>query len=121
MNINSFGLNSTASMQSMMQKKFGTKILNMKQRAEQIDLQQIKSIKDPRLQLRRVAQEMESLMIKMMFKQMKKNVNKEGLLHGGFAEEIFDDFLTDEYAKQAARSQSLGIAEIIYNRYSKHI
>ena len=89
--------------------------------SKQFELNNIKQIKDKKKQLQAVSREMESLMLKLMFKNMKKNVPKSDLLHGGYAEEIFDDMLTDEYAKTTAHSQSLGLAKLIYDQNTKYL
>ncbi|MCB1159300.1 MAG: rod-binding protein [Leptospiraceae bacterium] len=62
--------------------------------------------------------EFESIFVKMMLSQMKKSVNKSGLISGGHAEEIFEDMLYDEYAKKISQSENLGLAEQIYTSLS---
>ncbi len=47
---------------------------------------------------------------------MRKTVNKSGLMDGGFAEDIYEDMLYDEYAKNMASSTRLGIAEMLYKQ-----
>ncbi len=65
--------------------------------------------------------EFESIFVKMMLNQMKKTINKTGMIDGGYAEEIFEDFLYDEYAKKISENHSLGLAEQIYNTMSKSL
>jgi peptidoglycan hydrolase FlgJ len=65
--------------------------------------------------------EFESIFVKMMLNQMKKSINKSGLIDGGYAEEIFEDFLYDEYAKKISENHSLGLAEQIYDTLSKSL
>lgn len=65
--------------------------------------------------------EFESIFVKMMLSQMKKSVEKSGLIDGGHAEEIFEDMLYDEYAKNISKNESLGIAEEIYKSLSKSL
>ncbi len=51
---------------------------------------------------------------------MKKTLNKnQNLLSGGQVEEIFEDMLYEQRAKQMAQSQSFGIANLIYNQLQK--
>ena len=57
----------------------------------------------------------------MMLSQMKKSVEKSGMIDGGHAEEIFEDMLYDEYAKNISKNESLGIAEEIYKSLSKSL
>lgn len=60
--------------------------------------------------------EMESLFVAKMLKEMRKTVHKGEMLHGGFAEEIFEDMLYDEYAKKMAESANFGLAAMIYRQ-----
>ena len=65
--------------------------------------------------------EFESIFVKMMLNQMKKSVDKSGFIDGGHAEEIFEDMLYDEYAKQISKNESLGLAEQIYDSLSAQL
>ena len=56
-----------------------------------------------------------------MLKEMRKTVNKSGLVDGGMAEEIFEDMLYDEYAKEFSKTKAFGLAEIIYNQMEKYV
>ncbi len=60
------------------------------------------------------AQEFESLFVKMMLSEMKKSVDKSGLIDGGMSEDIFSDMLYDEYAKSMAKSAGFGLADQVY-------
>ncbi len=60
--------------------------------------------------------EMESLLVGNMLKAMRKTVPKNEWLHGGQAEEIFEDMLYDEYAMSLSRNSNLGIARMIYDQ-----
>jgi len=62
--------------------------------------------------------EFESVFVKMMLKEMKNSVHKEKLIDGGYAEEIFEDMLYDEYSKNISKNDSLGMAEQIYKQMS---
>lgn len=69
--------------------------------------------------LREVCTEMESIFVKQMLSQMKKNVDKSEFLHGGYAEEIFEDMLYDEYAMMISKNSDLGIARQMYEQLSR--
>jgi flagellar protein FlgJ len=62
--------------------------------------------------------EFESIFVKMMLKEMKTSIHKSNLIHGGHAEEIFEDMLYDEYAKNISQNDSIGIAEQVYSSLS---
>lgn len=62
--------------------------------------------------------EMESIFIGKMLKEMRKTVHKGGMMNGGFAEEIFEDMLFDEYSTKMAKSSNMGIAKMLYKELS---
>lgn len=63
--------------------------------------------------------EMESLLVGRMLKEMRKSVNKSGWLNGGFAEEIFEDMLYDEYSMSLSRNSNLGMAKMLYDELKR--
>ncbi len=64
---------------------------------------------------------MEALFVDMMFKEMRKNINKFRLIPKNPAEDIFEDMKYKEYALKIAKSNQLGLAKNIYNQLSKYI
>ena len=75
------------------------------------------SAKDDK-KLRNVCQEMESLFVKQLLTTMRKTIKKSGFLDGGRAEEIFTDMLDDKYAMRMSKSQSFGLAQMLYGQLS---
>ena len=67
--------------------------------------------------LREASQDFEAIFIKQMLDAMRKTLPKGGLIDGGMAEDIFEDMLYEERAKLMAKTGSIGIADILYNRY----
>ena len=67
--------------------------------------------------LREASQDFEAIFIKLMLDAMRKTVPKGGLIDGGMAEDIFEDLLYEERAKIMAKTGSLGLADMIYNKY----
>jgi Rod binding domain-containing protein len=65
--------------------------------------------------------DMESLLVGKMLKEMRKTVHKSGWLNGGFAEEIFEDMLYDEYAVSLSRNSNLGMAKMLYDELKRKI
>lgn len=63
--------------------------------------------------------EAESLFVGKMLKEMRKTVDKGEWLHGGHAEEIFEDMLYDEYSLQVSKNSNLGMAKMLYNELSR--
>ncbi len=69
--------------------------------------------------LMNVCIEMESLFVARMLREMRNTVHKNTLLHGGFAEEVFEDMLYDEYALRLSKTSNLGIARMLYEELSR--
>lgn len=65
--------------------------------------------------------EAESLFVGKMLKEMKKTVPKDQWLHGGQAEEIFEDMLYDEYSLQMSKNCDFGMARMLYDEMSRRI
>jgi len=65
--------------------------------------------------------EVESLFVAKMFKEMRNTVQKSDWHNGGFAEEIFEDMLYDEYALQLSKNSSIGMAKLVYDEMSRNI
>ena len=63
--------------------------------------------------------EFESLFVANMFKEMRKTVHKGDLLHGGYAEEIFEDMLYDQYSIAVSKNSNLGLAKLLYDEMSR--
>ncbi len=66
-----------------------------------------------------VCVETESIFVARMLKEMRKTVHKGEFLNGGFAEEIFEDMLYDEYALSLSKTANLGLAKTLYNELSR--
>ena len=69
---------------------------------------------DKSSQLYEVCMELETILIKNLIKGMRDTVQKTNLIDTGFAGEVYEDMLYDEYAKSFARNASLGFAEMAY-------
>jgi flagellar protein FlgJ len=64
--------------------------------------------------------EMESLFVYQMLKEMRKTLHKENdMLHGGMAQEIFEDMLYNEYALQMSKTANFGLAKTLYDQLSQ--
>ncbi|GHU12553.1 hypothetical protein FACS1894161_1030 [Spirochaetia bacterium] len=61
-----------------------------------------------------VCQELETFLVKNMLSGMRKTVVKSKLVDTGFAGEMYEDMLWDEYAKDYTKSADFGLAELAY-------
>ncbi len=60
--------------------------------------------------------EMESLFIQNMFKEMRASIPKSGLTGGGKAQEMFTDMLDAEMAKTISASGGIGLSSMVRNQ-----
>ena len=65
-----------------------------------------------------VCMELETFLIKNLIKSMRGTVQKTKLIDPGFAGEVYEDMLYDEYAKSFAQNANLGFAEMAYRELS---
>jgi flagellar protein FlgJ len=57
---------------------------------------------------------LETFLVKTLLTSMRNTVQKSGLLDGGFAGDIYEDMLYDEYAKSFSQNANFGLAELAY-------
>lgn len=62
------------------------------------------------------AEQFEAFFLEKMFKEMKKNIQKTDLFHGGQAEELFDEMLLTERVKKLSNRSNMQLAETIYSQ-----
>ena len=87
--------------------------------AQQLTLDQI--AKKPPTQMKRdsheeileVARSFESIFINEMMKNMRKTLPQDGLLNSGFANNVFNSMLDQEYSQIASKSGQFGLADAI--------
>lgn len=63
--------------------------------------------------IKEVAKQFESIFMHQVFKSMRQTLPKDGMMSGGFGEDVFTDMLDQEYADMAIQSRSMGLAETI--------
>ena len=66
---------------------------------------------DPKLQA--ACQDMESLFLSYLLKEMRATVNKSGFISGGKAEEIFTSLLDVELSKKMSSAGGIGLSPIL--------
>lgn len=65
--------------------------------------------------MREVAGDFESLFINELFKSMRKTVPENEWLDGGMKQDIFEDMLYNEYAKDFSRMGGIGLGRMVYD------
>lgn len=63
----------------------------------------------------------EALLIKEVFKSMRKNLNGDQLIGENSGTRLFKDFLFSERSQIAANQSDLGIAKIIFDQQSRYL
>jgi flagellar protein FlgJ len=69
--------------------------------------------------LRKACQDFEAVMLKTMLKSMRATVPDDGMLEKDSSREIFDDLLDQEVATQIARTEGMGIGEMLFRQLQK--
>lgn len=64
--------------------------------------------------------EMESFLWKQVLNSMKQTINKTKLIDGGQTEEIFTDFLYDEYSTMMAKNANGNITDTLFRELSHY-
>ena len=68
--------------------------------------------------LYKLCMDLETFLIKNLIKSMRSTVQKSELIKSGFAGEMYEDMLYDEYAKEYAQNANFGFAEMAYRELS---
>jgi flagellar protein FlgJ len=67
-------------------------------------------------QLKAACQEMESLFVNHLFKELRATVDKSGFISGGRAEEIFTSMLDVELSRKISATRGIGLSEILFEQ-----
>jgi flagellar protein FlgJ len=57
---------------------------------------------------------LEAFLIKNLLNSMRNTIQKSGFIDQGFAGDMYEDMLYDEYAKEFSKNTNFGFAEIAY-------
>ncbi|MCP5483941.1 MAG: rod-binding protein [Spirochaetales bacterium] len=97
----------------------GTPPSNERVHGHPADIEREISVDPTRRRLYEASLDLQAIFIKQMLQSMRSNLKPEdGLLHGGSRQELFEDMLYDEYAKQMSRSTGFDLADSIYRQMS---
>ena len=66
--------------------------------------------------LHKACLEFESLLLYEMVKSMRRTISKSDLLHGGHAEETYEQLLDQELCRSFGGQRGLGIADALYQQ-----
>ncbi|UGQ16421.1 MULTISPECIES: rod-binding protein [unclassified Borrelia] len=106
-------MNSGIDLQYLETKSQINQIKNLEKKAKQVVDKHNRELYDASL-------EFEAVFINQMLKSMRSSLKKENnLINGGQTEEIFEDMLYLERAKQIAKFKNFGLADLIYNQIAE--
>ncbi len=71
-------------------------------------------------ELKKACQQFESIMMSMMYKQMKATISKSDFMETSQAKEIYEGMLDDELMDKVG-SRGIGLADILYKQLSKQM
>jgi Rod binding domain-containing protein len=66
-----------------------------------------------RAEIKKAAEEFQSLFIEMMLKSMRDTVKQDSLTGGGHGEEVYGSLLDREYAMAISRRGNIGLADMV--------
>ncbi len=68
--------------------------------------------------LREACENFEAIFLAMLFREVKADATREGLLSGGIGGEVFNGMWVEELARAGARSSPLGMADMLFEKLS---
>lgn len=77
--------------------------------------------RDPRVELRRLAQELEAVFLNQLFQAMRASVPKDGVLAQGAGEELFTTMLDQKLADEAVRHMERGLSDALYRQLVRRL
>lgn len=70
-------------------------------------------------ELRKACEELESVFLEQLLKEMRRTVPKDDLFSGGRGEDVFQSMFDQEIAKKMAGRGGIGLAEILVRQLSR--
>ena len=67
-------------------------------------------------QLKKASQELESVFINMMFKEMRSTITKSNLIEESAGRDIFESMFDEKISEQISKGKGFGLADMIYKQ-----
>ncbi len=68
--------------------------------------------------LRKACHDFEALMLKQLLTTMRKSIPKDGILHGGYASDMYQSMMDDALAQDMAKGRGMGLGDSLYRQLS---
>lgn len=91
------------------------------QEAKELDSLKAQTDSGNEEELKKVCGDFESILLGFMMKQMRNTVPEVDFIHGGQAEEMFEEMQDQEIAKELSSSSKFGLADSLYKQLSRNI
>lgn len=72
-------------------------------------------------ELKKVCKDFESIMLSLMYKQMRATVPKSDLIPEDEGSEIFQSMLDDDLMQEASKANGIGLGDILYKQLSRQL
>ncbi len=89
-------------------------------KVQSIPRAEIPAVKRELERLKQASEDFEQVLVRMMLKEMQKNM-KGGLLDGGDYQKMFEDMLLDERARSMTQTGQFGLARQIFDQLKPQI
>ena len=69
-------------------------------------------------ELKKACQNFEAIILQQMLTAMRKSVPKDGLVEGGYAQDMYQSMSDEGLAKEMASGKGIGLADVLYHQLS---
>lgn len=89
-----------------------------KQGAFEGELEKALAEKDEK-KLRKACNDLESVFVNMMFKQMRSTIQKTNLMGDDMGTDMYEDMLFEKYAEEIGKGKGIGLGDVLYKQLAK--
>lgn len=103
---------------------YNSTVNNTRNQATDNDFERhLKSVLDNKdeKELKKVCKDFESILLNMVYKEMKATVPKSDFIPEDPGKGIFDSMLDDKLVENASSGQGLGLSDVLYKQLSKQL
>ena len=69
-------------------------------------------------ELKKACKNFEAIILQQMLTAMRKSVPKDGLLNGGYAQDMYQSMYDENLAQEMASGRGIGLADALYHQLS---
>lgn len=72
-------------------------------------------------QLKSVCKDFESILLNMMYKEMKATIPNSDLLGHDFSKDVFESMMDEKLMEEASKGRGIGLADMLYKQLSERL